>query len=303
MADVKWIKIATDIFDDEKILIIEKLPNADSIIVIWFKLLTLAGKQNNSGVFIMNSRIAYTEEMLSAIFRRDLNLVKIALATFEAYGMIEIIEGTLTIPNWSKHQTLDKIAAKTEYQKKYMQEYRKKQKQLACKPNSKPNVSENEDFSKPNVSEIEQEEEKELEIELDKQEVTNITKELVTCLENCTGRLVKPLQIEKLQSYVEDGIELDLVKYILEYSCSKKDPYKYAIKVLNSCIDSKITATEQFILDAKTYASKFASSPSSKVEKFNSMASHDWDFDELEKLQAERVSRIAKEREERLKNG
>ena len=49
MADVKWIKIATDIFDDEKILLIESLPEADSIIVIWFKLLCLAGKQNNSG--------------------------------------------------------------------------------------------------------------------------------------------------------------------------------------------------------------------------------------------------------------
>ena len=38
-SDVKWIKITTDIFDDEKILLIESLPEADSIIVIWFKLL------------------------------------------------------------------------------------------------------------------------------------------------------------------------------------------------------------------------------------------------------------------------
>ena len=50
MADVKWIKITTDIFDDEKILLIESLPDAYSIIVVWFKLLCLAGKQNNSGV-------------------------------------------------------------------------------------------------------------------------------------------------------------------------------------------------------------------------------------------------------------
>ena len=39
MADIKWIKITTDIFDDEKILLIESLPEADSIIVIWFNLL------------------------------------------------------------------------------------------------------------------------------------------------------------------------------------------------------------------------------------------------------------------------
>ena len=70
MADVKWIKITTDIFDDEKILLIESLPEADSIIVIWFKLLCLAGKMNNSGVFVMNNRLPYTDKMLATIFRR-----------------------------------------------------------------------------------------------------------------------------------------------------------------------------------------------------------------------------------------
>ena len=53
MADVKWIKITTDIFDDEKIILIESLPDAYAIITVWFKLLCLAGKQNNSGVFMM----------------------------------------------------------------------------------------------------------------------------------------------------------------------------------------------------------------------------------------------------------
>ena len=41
MADVKWIKIVTDIFDDEKMILIESLPDADSIMVCWFKLLCL----------------------------------------------------------------------------------------------------------------------------------------------------------------------------------------------------------------------------------------------------------------------
>ena len=70
MTDIKWIKIVTDIFDDEKMLLIETLPEADSIIVIWFKLLCLAGKQNNSGVFTLNGKIPYTEKMLATIFRR-----------------------------------------------------------------------------------------------------------------------------------------------------------------------------------------------------------------------------------------
>ena len=115
MAQVKWIKICTDIFDDEKILLIESMPDADSIIVIWFKLLCLSGKQNNKGVFMMNDKIAYTEEMLAAIFRRPLNTVRLALKTFESYGMIEIIDNVITIPNWEKHQNLDSLEKKREY--------------------------------------------------------------------------------------------------------------------------------------------------------------------------------------------
>jgi predicted phage replisome organizer len=128
---VKWIKIVTDIFDDEKILLIESLPDADSIIVIWFKLLCLSGKQNNSGVFMMSNQIACTDKMLATIFRRKESTVKLALKTFEEFGMIEIVDGVITIPNWGKHQSIEQIEARKEYSKLYQREYRAKQKQLA----------------------------------------------------------------------------------------------------------------------------------------------------------------------------
>ena len=128
--DVKWIKITTDIFDDEKISLIEALPEADSVIVIWFKLLVLAGKQNNMGVFMMSNRIPYTDEMLSAIFRRNVNVVRVALKTFEQFGMIEIIDNVITIPNWNKHQTLDSYEKKKERDRLYQRERREFQKAL-----------------------------------------------------------------------------------------------------------------------------------------------------------------------------
>ena len=115
----------------EKILMIESMPSADSIIVIWLKLLTFAGKQNNDGVFLMSNRIAYTDEMLACIFRRDVNLVRLALRTFEQFGMIEIIEKVITIPNWNKHQTLDAYEKKKERDRLYQQERRAKQRLLA----------------------------------------------------------------------------------------------------------------------------------------------------------------------------
>ena len=136
MAEVKWIKITTDVFDDEKILLIESLPDADAIIVIWFKLLCLAGKQNNSGVFVMGNKIPFTDTMLATIFRRKESTVQLALKTFEAFGMIELIDGVITIPNWDKHQSLDAYAKKKERDRLYQQERRNKQKLLASKKSS-----------------------------------------------------------------------------------------------------------------------------------------------------------------------
>lgn len=132
MAEVKWIKIVTDVFDDEKTLMIETLPDADSIIVIWFKLLCLAGKQNNSGVFLMG-RMPYTDEMFATVFRRPLNTVRLALKTFEDFGMIEIINDTVTIPNWDKHQSLDAYEKRKERDRLYQAERRAAQKQIAEK--------------------------------------------------------------------------------------------------------------------------------------------------------------------------
>lgn len=128
MADVKWIKITTDIFSDEKILLLEQMPDADSLLVIWFKLLCMAGKENNYGVFLMRNRMPYTEDMLATIFRRPLNTVRLALATFEAYGMIEIEDDIIYIPNWEKHQNIDGMEKIKEQNRIRKQRQRERQK-------------------------------------------------------------------------------------------------------------------------------------------------------------------------------
>ena len=135
MSDVKWIKIVTNVFDDEKILLIESMPESDSLIVIWFKILCMAGKMNNGGVLILSDKIAYTDEMLATIFRRQLSTVKLALKVFEELEMITIINNTITIPNWSKHQSLDQLESKKKYMKEYMRKYRKEQARLASGEN------------------------------------------------------------------------------------------------------------------------------------------------------------------------
>lgn len=159
MADVKWIKITTDIFDDEKILLIESLPDAYAIITVWFKLLCLAGKQNNSGVFMLG-QMPYTDNMLATIFRMKESTVTMALQTFKNFGMVEIIDGVITIPNWEKHQSLDKFELAREKTRERVAKHREKQKLLAeC------NVTGNVTVTECNADRIDKDKDKDLDLE------------------------------------------------------------------------------------------------------------------------------------------
>lgn len=157
MGEVKWIKIATDIFDDEKILLIESFPDAYAIITVWFKLLCLAGKKNNGGVFLMNDKIPYTDKMLTTIFRMNESTVKLALNAFEQFKMIEIVEGIITIPNWNKYQTLDAYERKKERDRLYQEERRAKQRALIEKSSDKSSDKSSERTSDVAVSDIDKE--------------------------------------------------------------------------------------------------------------------------------------------------
>ena len=161
MSDVKWIKIKTDIFDDEKVKIIDTLPDNDAILVIWFKLLTLAGKVNEEGYLFLNSKTPYTLDMLSAIFNRKKSTISLALKTFEQFDMVEIEDNDLiNISNWGKHQNiegLDKIKKqRRERQRKFRE--KKKQKLLSNDSNVTDNV--NETLSNETELELEVEEER-----------------------------------------------------------------------------------------------------------------------------------------------
>lgn len=132
-SDVKWIKITTDIFNDEKIKLIEAMPDSDVIIVIWFKLLSLAGRSNNNGLVLFNDKLPYTIEMLESIFNRKRTTIKLALDTFEAFNMIEYYNEIIMITNWEKHQNKDGLDKIKEQNRLRQERYREKQKNLYLK--------------------------------------------------------------------------------------------------------------------------------------------------------------------------
>lgn len=129
-SDVKWIKISTGVFDDEAFQLIEDLPERDAIELIWFKLLVLAGKQNNHGLFLFKDTVAYTDEMLSSIFHRPINIVRLAMETFIRLHMIETIDDVYSIPNWDKYQSLDGLEKKREQDKERQRKCRENKRKL-----------------------------------------------------------------------------------------------------------------------------------------------------------------------------
>ena len=128
MADVKWIKIVTDIFDDEKMYAIETLPDGITMEVVWFKLLCLAGKCNNSGALIINDKLAYTDEMLSKIFRLEIGVVQRALDVFQKLEMIELVDNAYMISNWTKYQNNDRLEEIKEKNRDRQRRFRERQK-------------------------------------------------------------------------------------------------------------------------------------------------------------------------------
>lgn len=257
MADVKWIKITTDIFDDEKILMIESLPSADSIIVIWFKLLAFAGKQNNSGVFLMNDRIAYTEEMLASIFRRDINTVRLALATFVNYGMIDIIDNVITIPNWGKHQNLEQIQARRDYKKEWQREYRRKQKLLVQSTDS---GSERGCPQGQNVDSLEEDIEEELDKEIYSRIVAYLNEKAGTNYRAGTKKTHTCIHARLAEGFTEDDFKTVIDK---------------------KCAEWIGTDFEKFLRPETLFGTKFESYLNAKVTTKKTVTGNQDDLDEF----------------------
>lgn len=126
MDNIKWIKISTGLFDDEKIKLIEKLPEADTIIVIWVYLLIQAGKVNDGGKVYLGDHIPYDAEMLATVTNRPVNTVRLALATFQKFKMVEEIEDGLYITNWEKHQNVEGLDRVRQLTRQRTAKYREK---------------------------------------------------------------------------------------------------------------------------------------------------------------------------------
>lgn len=130
MSEMKWIKIVTDIIDDEKMLMIEMMckgSRRDTVQLLWFETLALAGKLNEGGRLTVNG-IPMDEKALAKKFRRAGRTVAFAFDMFIKLGMVTRDEdGAFCVVNWSRYQSdMSEKADKSEYDKKRYQEKKAK---------------------------------------------------------------------------------------------------------------------------------------------------------------------------------
>ena len=105
--EVKWIKITTDMFDNRKIRHLRRLPDGNSIVLIWVMLLTMAGRCNAGGMIFLTENIPYTPKMLADELDFEENTVALALQALESLGMIS--RDPLSITNWEEYQNTEKM--------------------------------------------------------------------------------------------------------------------------------------------------------------------------------------------------
>ena len=221
MANVKWIKITVDMFDDEKIKIIQSMPDGDTLLIVWIKLITLAGKTNDGGYVYIAEGMPYTDEMLSIIMNKPLNTIRLALDTFSKLGMIENDIKGIYLLNFEKHQSLDKLEKIKEQNRLRVAKFREKQKQLEC------NVTGNVTVTESNAIDIDKDKEEEIELEEEiyspaKAEPQIPYKEIIEYLNNRAGTNYKHTTNKTkdlIKARFNEGFTLNDFQAVIDKKC------------------------------------------------------------------------------------
>lgn len=165
MAEIKWVKITTDMFDNRKIKHLRRLPDGNNIVLIWVMLLTMAGRCNSNGMIFLTENIPYTAKMLADELDFEENTVQLALDALERLGMIVTENGFFAIAGWEEYQNIEGMDKIREQNRIRQKKWYEKQKNLS-------NVRTNDFITSYNALEEDKEREKEVK-EINKEKKTD----------------------------------------------------------------------------------------------------------------------------------
>ena len=167
MADVRWIKITTDMFDNRKIRHLRRLPDGNNIVLIWVMLLTMAGRCNASGMIFLTENIPYSPKMLADELDFEENTVILALKALEQLNMIVTNGSFFSIAGWEEYQNIEGMEKIREQNRLRKAKYDARQKALSAS-----NVTGNVTVTQSNATDIDKEIDIEIEKDIDIEEDT-----------------------------------------------------------------------------------------------------------------------------------
>ena len=135
MANLQWLKLSTDFFDNNKIKLIESEKDGDTLIRVWIQLLTIAMKCNYQGRLSITEDKPMTVDEFSKIMGKSKKKITKCLEKFEELKMIIIEDDFYKIKNWSKYQSADKLEEIRPQNCLRQQKYREKKKSEKEKSN------------------------------------------------------------------------------------------------------------------------------------------------------------------------
>ncbi|HFC3318086.1 TPA: phage replisome organizer N-terminal domain-containing protein [Listeria monocytogenes] len=237
MSGIQWIKLSVNMFDDEKIKLLEKMPEGNQMLIVWIRLLALAGKTNDKGRIYLNENVPYTEDMLATLFNRDVGIIRVTLHTLQSFGMIQKTEnGLIEIENWEKHQNVDGMERVREQTRKRVEKHREamRQNRIASgnsKGNKECNVTSSVTVTQSNAIDIDK--------ELDK-DINNNNSDLnfKDFWEQNGFGMMLPIELEKLLAWVDDfagnrEIVMKALEVTSEQGANKRN-YAYVNKILKN---------------------------------------------------------------------
>ena len=231
MAEINWIKLRVDMFDDDKIKIIQSMPEGDAILVVWIRILALAGKCNAKGLVLIEDEFPYSDEMLATIFNKPLATVRLALTTFEKFHMIERTEKGIYITNFEANQNSEGMERIREQNRIRQQRQREKKRALLgmSQPEEKPEPQEEQAVSAKEETGITDLEEKIREMFFSGE--INFNDEVYITNERHRQELLKAVEsLSLVENSIESGMPEDF------YSIDLTDAYESLGRILGESL-------------------------------------------------------------------
>lgn len=196
-------------FDNRKIKHLRRLPDGNSIVLIWVMLLTLAGRCNSGGMIFLTENIPYTSKMLADELDFEESTVQLAMQALERLGMIQTSgDGFLAVTGWEEHQNIEGMEKIRESKRLAQARWRAKQAAIAEKSTVESTV----DSTRIPVDYAEEDIERD--IEEDKKENKSVRE------------TTRALFLRLLPDYTFSDLLAEKMAEWITYKTERKEPYK-----------------------------------------------------------------------------